>query len=423
MSALLRRLRRSLGLRLVLLFLALALATTAVFTAGMQRALSGGWSELVRPLLADYLDRLAAELGSPPDPARAQALVHRLPLTIRIDGPQVQWDSAPASRHDREHDDRRLGDRFLLRTAPDGHRITFGVSAAAWERKPRLIGGLTLALLLALTAVAYATTRRLIRPIDDIRAGALRFGRGDFKTPIPVRRDDELGELARQVNATATSLQHMLEAQRALLLAVSHELRSPLTRARLNAELVAEGSAREALLHDLAEMGELIAGLLEGERLAAGHAALQCVAVDPDALVRTLVAEQFADLPLTLELHAGPAPVALDVLRVKLLLRNLLENARRHAAGAASPAELATARVGDQLLIVLRDHGPGVAAAALPRLAEPFYRPDAARQRATGGVGLGLYLCRRVAEAHGGTLAFAHAAPGLQVTVRLPVPK
>jgi signal transduction histidine kinase len=170
-------------------------------------------------------------------------------------------------------------------------------------------------------------------------------------------------------------------------------------------------------------MGELIAGLLEGERLAAGHAALHRVAVDPDALVRTLVAEQFADLPLTLELHAGPAPVALDVLRVKLLLRNLLENARRHAAGAASPAELATARVGDQLLIVLRDHGPGVAAAALPRLAEPFYRPDAARQRATGGVGLGLYLCRRVAEAHGGTLAFAHAAPGLQVTVRLPVPK
>jgi len=149
---------------------------------------------------------------------------------------------------------------------------------------------LTLALLLALTAVAYATTRRLIRPIDDIRAGALRFGRGDFKTPIPVRRDDELGELARQVNATATSLQHMLEAQRALLLAVSHELRSPLTRARLNAELVAEGSAREALLHDLAEMGELIAGLLEGERLAAGHAALHRVAVDPDALVRTLVA-------------------------------------------------------------------------------------------------------------------------------------
>jgi len=72
----------------------------------------------VRPLLADYLDRLAAELGSPPDPARAQALVHRLPLTIRIDGPQVQWDSAPASRHDREHDDGRLGDRFLLRTAP-----------------------------------------------------------------------------------------------------------------------------------------------------------------------------------------------------------------------------------------------------------------------------------------------------------------
>jgi len=115
--------------------------------------------------------------------------------------------------------------------------------------------------------------------------------------------------------------------------------------------------------------------------------------------------------------------VALDVLRVKLLLRNLLENAptprcRRRLAGRTGngPRRRPTAH---------RAARPraGVAAAALPRLAEPFYRPDAARQRATGGVGLGLYLCRRVAEAHGGTLAFAHAAPGLQVTVRLPVPK
>ncbi|HWS74080.1 MAG TPA: HAMP domain-containing sensor histidine kinase, partial [Quisquiliibacterium sp.] len=396
--------------------------------AGMQRALSGGWFEVVRPLLADYLDRLTAELGTPPDPARAAALAQRLPLSIRIDGPQVQWDSGTARPRGRRDDageargsDGHRGDRFLVRTTADGHRVTYGVAVDAWERRPRAIGWLTLALLLALTTVAYFATRRLIRPIDDIRAGALRFGRGEFSQPIRPRRDDELGELALQVNAMASSLQRMLEARRGLLLAASHELRSPLTRARLNAELVAEGPAREALLRDLAEMRDLIADLLEGERLAAGRDALQREELDPDALVRALVSEQFSDLPMELSLQAGPAPLALDPVRVKLLLRNLLDNARRHAAGAVRPTRVSSALEGEELVITVRDHGPGVPPEALARLAEPFYRPDAARQRVTGGVGLGLYLCRLVAEAHGGSVGFADAGPGLAVTVRLPV--
>ena len=80
----------------------------------------------------------------------------------------------------------------------------------------------------------------LMRPLRAIRAGAVRFGQGDFSRPIAVRRRDELGDLAGQVNAMASGLQGMLDAKRQLLLAISHELRSPLTRARLNAELMPE---------------------------------------------------------------------------------------------------------------------------------------------------------------------------------------
>ena len=81
------RWRRSLGLRLVALFLALALALAAVFLGGMQRALSGSWREVIRPLVVDYVDRLAPEIGTPPDPARAQALAARLPIAVHIEGP------------------------------------------------------------------------------------------------------------------------------------------------------------------------------------------------------------------------------------------------------------------------------------------------------------------------------------------------
>jgi signal transduction histidine kinase len=218
----------------------------------MQRALSSGWSVVLRPLVSDYVDRLAADIGSPPDVARARSLVQRLPVSVRIDGPRVQFDSHPRrwSRHHDEHDARDAVDddtsRLFARTTADGHHLSFGLGDAGWASRPRAIGWFTLGALLTLTALAYVYVRRLFRPLDDIRSGADRFGRGEFDTPIPMRRNDELGELATQVNTMAGNIRGMLDAKRALLLAVSHELRSPLTRARLNAELLREGEAHHS---------------------------------------------------------------------------------------------------------------------------------------------------------------------------------
>jgi len=420
--SLLRRLKRSLGMRLVLLFLVLALATTGIFLAGMQRALAAGWSALLRPLVADYVDRLAAEIGSPPDLARAQALVQRLPLSVRIDGPTLQWDSHPQRRawhRGAPYDDD--GRWLLQRRTADGHQIVFGLGEGSWARQPRIIGGFTLLALLLATAAAYVYVRRLFRPLDDIRAGAMRFGQGRFEPPIPVRRPDELGDLAGQVNTMAGEIRDRLEAQRGLLLAVSHELRSPLTRARLNAELVAPGASRDALLRDLGTMRDLISDLLESERLAAGHAALQRERLDLNALVRAVVDEQFSEVTLQLDLAETLPQAKLDAVRLRLALRNLIDNALRHGAAASAPPCIATRAADGQLLLSVRDFGPGVDEAQRSRLSEAFYRADAARQRSTGGVGLGLYLCRLVAQAHGGTLEIRNVRPGLELTLSLPV--
>ena len=414
------RLRRSLGLRVVLLFVLLALATSAIFLSGMQRALSGGWTGVIRPLVADYVDRLAAEIGSPPDVAKAQALVQRLPLSVRIEGPAVHYDSQPQRRAwHREPSGDDDGRWLLQRQTADGHRITFGLGERGWASRPRTIGWFTLAALLLLTLAAFGYVRHLFRPLDDIRAGAQRFGQGDFDRPIPVRRQDELGELAAQVNTMAQDIRAMLDAKRGLLLAVSHELRSPLTRARLNAELVAEGSARDALLRDLGEMRDLIASLLESERLQQGHAALQRERCDLNALVQAVVAEQFAEAGVDLTLVPALPAIEADPTRLRLLLRNLIDNALRHG-GRSPPPQINTALHDGGVELSVRDFGPGVAEADLARLSEAFYRPDAARQRSTGGVGLGLHLCRMVVQAHGGTLQIAAAQPGLRVTVRLP---
>jgi signal transduction histidine kinase len=421
--------RRSIQWRLVGLFLLFAVATTVTFLGGMQQVLRGGWQGYVRPLVADYLDRLAADLGSPPDIARAVALVARLPLAIRIEGPQVQWDSHPERRerwrqwqqHRRgwwSDEAEHAGDWWQTRTLADGHRISFGLADAPAGLRPRAVGWTTLAVLLLLTLIAYGTVRHLLRPLDDIRAGVLRFGRGEFDQPIVQRRRDELGDLAGTINTMAAELRSMLDAKRALLLAISHELRSPLTRARVNAELIDESEPRSALLRDLAEMRDLVTDLLESERLAGGHAALQREPTSLDELVREVVGAQFAGRPLSLRLDAGDAPLELDRVRVRLLLRNLIDNALRHNVDAALPVTVSTAREGAVVSLVVRDFGPGVPDEQLARLSEPFHRVDSARQRSTGGVGLGLYLSRLVVQAHRGTLELRNAAPGLQVTVR-----
>ncbi|MDM0115617.1 HAMP domain-containing sensor histidine kinase [Variovorax sp. J22R133] len=417
-----RRWRHSLRLRLVTMFVLLALAMTAVFVVGMQSTIASGWRDAGRPLIADYVDRLVAEIGTPPDVARAQALVDRLPISIRIQGPTVNWDSHPG-RMQRRGFESRASETFS-RTTADGHRISFGLGTLPWQRGPHGVGWLTLGALLLLIVVAYAYVRRLLRPLDDIGAGAQRFGRGEFDQSIPIRRHDELGDLAMRINTMARDIEGMLDAKRALLLALSHELRSPLTRARLNAELLPntpEGQTeREALLRDLAEMRDLISDLLESERLASPHAALHREDVDLAALARDVVADLPQAASTTLDLAPDVPLLALDRTRMRLLLRNLLDNAWRHGAGATQPPCLSLRRVDNAAVeIEVRDFGPGVSEAQLERLAEPFFRADSARQRATGGVGLGMYLCRLVAQAHGGTFTLRNAQPGLSVLVRL----
>ncbi|PKO32108.1 MAG: two-component sensor histidine kinase [Betaproteobacteria bacterium HGW-Betaproteobacteria-9] len=445
------RIAHSIKLRMVLVFLLLAAGMTFVFFTGAQKAFSMGWREAARPLLMDYVDRIAAEItnGGQPSVERALAVTERLPLTVRIAGPQVNWASHPGQaesdwmRDKPDDSGPRNGDKngekwgngkdwngILQRDTADGHTIQFGINDEVFVRRPRLIG-YALTSLLVLTLLAWLYVRRLLKPLDAIGEGARRFGAGDFSQPIPERclhGPDELGELAATINTMGQDIRQMLDAKRALLLAISHELRSPLTRARLNTELLPETAEvspqREALLRDLQEMARLITDLLASERLAANHAALQREPVALEVLAREVIGELQTRHPEAARtaLHAAPdlPTLQLDPARMRLLLRNLLDNALRHSAGAPLPPELHLSAEGQGIQIEVRDHGPGVPDDQLPQLAEPFFRPDTARTRAQGGVGLGLYLCKLVAQAHGGTFAVRNALPGLAVRVVLP---
>ncbi|MFX1678355.1 HAMP domain-containing sensor histidine kinase [Mitsuaria sp. CC2] len=270
-------------------------------------------------------------------------------------------------------------------------------------------------LLLLVTGLAYGGIRHMVGPLRELAAGAEAFGRGDLEHRVPIRHRDEIGDLAHRFNQMAEDIQAMLDGKRALLLAISHELRSPLTRARLHAELVDEGASKASLLDELAQMRDLISALLESERLGSGHRALQVADCHLGALVR----EQ--DQPgVALRVDRDLPVLKLDRMRVQLLLRNLVHNALRHNDPEVGPVMVTVERDGDGATLTVRDHGSGVPPEVLSQLGQPFFRPDEARARSEGGVGLGLSLCRLVAEAHGSRLVLRNAQPGFEALVRFP---
>ncbi len=429
--------RHTLSARLLVLFLLTALAIGLIVRSGFEFTFSGGFRDLFGPHLGEYVAHLTESLGNPPSLERAHALVARLPLEIQVIGPAVNFATTtdlPALDPDALRE-RRLPDgtvlltargerRFIIRREQNGFTYTFfserrpGRTPSPWWPFAGLI---TLGAALAVLALAYHLIGRLFRPVETIRAGVARFGAGDFTTRIDVRRRDELGTLARDVNHMADELERMLEAKRQLLLAISHELRSPLTRAKVNLALLPDSTGATALQADLDAMEAMIAELLESERLNTGHVALNRGAVDPSELIQEVIDTQFATAAIATRLQSRGQYLALDAARIKLLVRNLLANAIRHTPAGAQPPAIESLVADGAWQLGVADQGPGIAQEHLQHLTEPFYRVDAARARDTGGVGLGLYLCRKIVEAHGGRIRF-ESAPGRGLSVRISIP-
>ncbi len=267
-------------------------------------------------------------------------------------------------------------------------------------------------LLLLVTAMVYGAVRHLIGPLRELAAGAEAFGRGDLGHRVPVYHHDEIGHLAHRFNVMAADIQAMLDGKRALLLAISHELRSPLTRARLHAEMVEDGPSKAGLLGELVQMRDLISSLLETERLGSGHRAMHLADSDLGAL-----ALEQAQPGVELDIAPDLPRLELDRTRVQLLLRNLVHNALRHNDPVQGAVRVSVQRAGHGVRLSVRDHGGGVPDDVLPCLGQPFYRPDESRSRDSGGVGLGLSLCRLVAQAHGSHLELHNADPGFEAAV------
>jgi signal transduction histidine kinase len=290
--------------------------------------------------------------------------------------------------------------------------------------------------LVVLMLVSAPLARGIVRPIERVTQTARAVGAGDLSARTGLNRVDEVGELARAFDDMAARLERLVDSEKELLANVSHELRTPLARIRVALELAeeeGEGARHiEGISEDLRELEELVDNVLSTARLDLAAGREGRLVLDRQPLALAALVEQAAQrftgrFPKSkVELHIadGLPDIMADARLLRCVVDNILDNAGKYADPTTAPVVIEVAASDAHQELTIRDHGAGVAEADLPRLFDPFFRADRSRERATGGVGLGLALCRRIVEAHGGTIvAELPESGGLLLRARLPVAK
>lgn len=281
---------------------------------------------------------------------------------------------------------------------------------------------------LALAGLCWLLAVNIATPLRSLAATVDRFGRGDLSARVNSPRKDEIGNLARAFDEMAERLETLLTAERRLLQDISHELRTPLARLSFAAELsrTAEdrNAATERLKKEIGRLTDLVGALLQVTRAEGDPSSRNLTDLPLDNFLREVVDD------CAVEAEARGCRVQLEATESlhfrgdRELLRRAMENIVRNAiryAPEGTPVEVKLATDHDDAEISVRDYGPGVPEAELPKIFKPFFRVDESRDSSTGGVGLGLAIAHRAVTVHHGTMTAKNAGPGLLVSIELPL--
>ncbi len=392
------------------------------------------WTQAAQGI-ATYVRLL--EETDPADREKTAAILSALPLQVSLDG---KFGGAPMQGEDairlkallRQH----LGDRpislyssgekvpfywpenasFGMETSlKDGQRIAFRYHRQASHLLPyRLFLNLVILfvviLVLSLIAVHWVT-----RPLNLLARAADELGKNIHRPPLPEKGSMEMRRAARAFNTMQTRLLEYLQSRARIHAAMSHDLKTPITRMTLRSELLDDPELRSKFVKDLEEMNDMVTTSLDLMRGMGNGEPIQTV--DVSALIESIQEDQM-EIGGTVEVsepgkvHYSGKPQAL-----KRAIVNLVENAIKYGQKAIISLEDSA----KELRIRVRDEGPGVPEDKLELVMEPFYRLEISRCRDTGGTGLGLAISKAIAEIHGGTLTLAnHPDGGLEATLSLP---
>jgi signal transduction histidine kinase len=354
----------------------------------------------------DYTRVLTA---TSPSLGTAKSLRKQLDVEMRYEGPDGTWTTSEAlptvvqvrNGEAQSH----FGRQYYLTATPNG-----GTYLVAWNFRSKMhathvkLLWMVLGLIVVVVLAAFSFQNRLLRPVRALSDGVGRMSNGQLDIALPVVTHDELGTLTAGFNQMVGQVKRMLQARDQLLLDVSHELRSPLTRMKVALALLPEEVDRACIETDVNDMEIMISELIELERLRSPRG-LQRQNQDLVPILHD-VARMLGSKSPGIRVAADPKSILVEIDgdKIRTMLRNLLENAFKYSLPDSQPVVLSICKNHSSIVIRVQDDGQGIPEAHMTNIFEPFFRIDPSRSKTTGGYGLGLSLCKRIIEAHGGTI-------------------
>lgn len=273
-----------------------------------------------------------------------------------------------------------------------------------------------LALFTLSVVMVVLIVRRVTRPLAELIDATDKIGRGELDAAIPLRGPEDVRRTTRAFNRMRDRIERFVLNRTQMLAAVSHDLRTPMTSLRLQAEFVPDQTVREKIIHTLDEMQEMTEATLAFTREDATREESRLV--DLSALVGSLC-DDLQDIGLNIECSVTDRlPYVCRPVGLKRAVNNLLENACYYGG----EARIHIWQTPDEVIISIQDNGPGIPQKDWQRVFDPFVRLEGSRNRNTGGIGLGMAIARSIAHAHGGDIYLQNLTPqGFEVQLRLPV--
>ncbi len=322
-------------------------------------------------------------------------------------------------RHSPDH-------QLMMASGPAAFHIEVQLSDGAWvgmvQELPedhflvpdKLLSALAI-LLLSVVGLSLWVVRRVTQPLAALGEAAEALGRDITRPPLNENKGpNEVRRAARAFNTMQTRIANYIQDRERFLAAVSHDLKTPITRLRLRAELLQDEPVRDKILHDLNDMETMTAATLDFIRGEQKHE--KSNPVDIMALLESLQEDRQA-MGQIVTLKGTAIPYRAQPMALRRCLENIIDNAIKYGEAA----EVSVEDNKQQLMIRVTDHGPGIPEQQLSEVFEPFHRLEQSRNRETGGAGLGLSIARSIARAHGGDLTLRnHPDGGLEATLVLP---
>jgi signal transduction histidine kinase len=281
--------------------------------------------------------------------------------------------------------------------------------------------------------VGIFLSRTLTRPIRELTRATHAVSEGDLSQQVPVRSNDELGELAQAFNKMSSELSRSVNARKQMTADIAHELRTPLSLILGHAEAVHDGVLPpstenfEIIREEATRLEHLVNDLRILSLADAGELPIAPQMIEPQRLLQEVAAiyqyqTQRKNITLDLDITSPLSNIEVDPGRMTQVLTNILDNALRHTPeGGRITLSANDANADEQVELAIKDSGPGLKPEDIERIFDRFYRTDSSRQREDGGSGLGLAIARSIVQAHGGQLsAESEMGNGLKVIIRLP---